>query len=150
MELQQVYNTTREQQENSKRYDKRYSKFIRYSLLILFINTVIHEITLQKIAMTSSLFFFMNRKTKNIKPVSSLGPVLAPRGGYHSPPRRGLKTFEYNSLKMETTKKQRQDTRLIVHLFSELRDCKLTEGQQALVSGMKRWFRLCGGHLYNY
>lgn len=68
MKLQQVYNTTREQQENNKRYDKRYSKFTRYSLLIFLINIEIHEITLQKIAMTSSLFFFMNKKTKNIKP----------------------------------------------------------------------------------
>jgi hypothetical protein len=68
MKLQQVYNTAREQQENSKRYNKRYSKFTRYSLLILFINTIIQEITLQKNAMIYPLFFFMNKKTKNIKP----------------------------------------------------------------------------------
>jgi len=68
MKLQQVYNTTREQQENSKRYDKRYSKFTRYSLLILFINTIIQEITLQKNAMIYPFFFFVNKKTKNIKP----------------------------------------------------------------------------------
>jgi len=40
---QQVYNTAREQQENSKRHSKRYSKFIRYSfnntLLIILKNT---------------------------------------------------------------------------------------------------------------
>lgn len=39
MKEQQVYNTTREQQENDKRYSKRYSKFIRYIILILSINT---------------------------------------------------------------------------------------------------------------
>lgn len=35
--IEQVYNTAREQQENSKRYSKRYSKYIRYS----FINTLL-------------------------------------------------------------------------------------------------------------
>jgi hypothetical protein len=41
MKEQQVYNTTREQQENDKRYSKRYSKFIRYIILILTINSKI-------------------------------------------------------------------------------------------------------------
>lgn len=37
-----------------------------------------------------------------------------------------------------------QDTRIIIHLFSELKGCKLTDGQQALIQGMKRHFRRNG------
>ncbi|MBK7478733.1 MAG: hypothetical protein IPI69_02715 [Bacteroidales bacterium] len=97
MKLQQVYNTAREQQENSKRYNKRYSKFTRYSLLILFINTIIQEITLQKNAMIYPFFFFVNKKTKNINWHFVAGvPVVAPWGGDGSPSLRGfeLKTLD--------------------------------------------------------
>ena len=96
--LQQVYNTAREQQENSKRYSKRYSKFIRYSLLILFINTLNTRIH-SKINFTVFLFknlifsFLLRIKTilryKQIIPVSSLGLVwfaLAPWSDLHIRP----------------------------------------------------------------
>lgn len=45
---------------------------------------------------------------------------------------------------MEGTKKQNQDTRLIIHLFAELKAYKLTESQQTLIKGMKRYFRQNG------
>lgn len=63
---QQVYNTAREQQENSKRYSKRYSKFIRYSLLILFINIIIQGSYIAKDCNAASSLFIYKNSNQNI------------------------------------------------------------------------------------
>lgn len=69
---------------------------------------------------------------------------LASVGGVYSLPCRGLKTFGLNTLKMETTKKQRQDVRTIVHLFSELKERKLSESQELFIKCTKKYFRQNG------
>jgi len=89
--LQQVYNTARGTARVQQEYSKRYSKFIRYSLLILLI-LLIQENTWSLSAPCILFFFIAILFLKTIKlktgekPVSSLGPVdLSSSGGLRLP-----------------------------------------------------------------
>lgn len=71
--LQQVYNTAREQQENSKRYSKRTASL--YDTVIILLNKILYNTKghIEKNFNDCSLSFFIieDTKTNNI-PVSSL------------------------------------------------------------------------------
>lgn len=45
---------------------------------------------------------------------------------------------------MKAPKKLKQDTRLIVHTFAELKECRLSDSQRMLVKGMQKYFRQTG------
>ena len=62
MKLQQLYNTAREQQQ----VQQEYSNYIRYSLLILTINTVVIKRHCNKVATDFLHFFFLKEFIKNV------------------------------------------------------------------------------------